>query len=161
MCVFSLRAFRDAALVKDVILVRLGEVPNKGLSQGTRRIRRRKHVHAISSQLDGVLLKAHTKQILPSCTCLGTTQADLASHVMQIRTGEGKSIILGACSALLALLGFRVRCVCYSTRITASSRTCSRPRHREARRPQHDKEVQRGWRMDCRPGATSASLFVT
>ena len=30
MCVFSLRAFRDAALVKDVTLVTLGEVPNKG-----------------------------------------------------------------------------------------------------------------------------------
>ena len=28
---------------------------------------------------------------------------------MQIRTGEGKLIVLGGCSALLALLGFRVR----------------------------------------------------
>ncbi len=33
---------------------------------------------------------------------------------MQIRTGEGKSIALGGGAALLALLGFRVRCVCYS-----------------------------------------------
>ena len=33
---------------------------------------------------------------------------------MQIRTGEGKSLILGACSSVLALLGFRVRCICYS-----------------------------------------------
>ena len=33
---------------------------------------------------------------------------------MQIRTGEGKSIALGGLSVLLALLGKRVRCVCYS-----------------------------------------------
>ncbi|CAE7941909.1 unnamed protein product, partial [Symbiodinium necroappetens] len=33
---------------------------------------------------------------------------------MQIRTGEGKSIALGGGAALLALLGHRVRCVCYS-----------------------------------------------
>ena len=33
---------------------------------------------------------------------------------MQIRTGEGKSIALGGGAALLALLGFRVRCICYS-----------------------------------------------
>ena len=33
---------------------------------------------------------------------------------MQIRTGEGKSIALGGGAALLALLGYRVRCICYS-----------------------------------------------
>jgi Mg-chelatase subunit ChlD len=33
---------------------------------------------------------------------------------MQIRTGEGKSMILGAVATVLGLLGFRVRCVCYS-----------------------------------------------
>ena len=33
---------------------------------------------------------------------------------MQIRTGEGKSIAFGGGAALLALLGFRVRCICYS-----------------------------------------------
>jgi preprotein translocase subunit SecA len=33
---------------------------------------------------------------------------------MQIRTGEGKSMILGAASVMFALLGFKVRTVCYS-----------------------------------------------
>eukprot|EP00957_Ditylum_brightwellii_P151643 11548066-Ditylum_brightwellii.AAC.1 len=33
---------------------------------------------------------------------------------MQIRTGEGKSMILGAAAVVLALLGFKARCVCYS-----------------------------------------------
>jgi hypothetical protein len=33
---------------------------------------------------------------------------------MQIRTGEGKSMILGAAAVMLSLLGFKVRTVCYS-----------------------------------------------
>ena len=51
----------------------------------------------------GVLLKAHNTQILTIWRLLGydscATETDLASHLMQIRTGEGKSKILGACSA--------------------------------------------------------------
>lgn len=43
-----------------------------------------------------------------------SSDESLENHVMQIRTGEGKSIALGGGAALLALLGFRVRCVCYS-----------------------------------------------
>ena len=42
----------------------------------------------------------------------------LASHLMQIRTGEGKSIILGFCAVICALLGFKVRCVCYSEHLS-------------------------------------------
>ena len=38
----------------------------------------------------------------------GDTDTDLASHVRQIRAGEGKSIILKAGSTLFALLGFRI-----------------------------------------------------
>lgn len=34
---------------------------------------------------------------------------------MEVRTGEGKSIILGSLSIELASLGFSVRCVCYSS----------------------------------------------
>ena len=82
-----------------------------------------------------VLLKAHNIQILTILRLLGydsgNTDTDLASHIMQIRAGERKSIILGACSALFALSRFPMRCVCYSdylaTGITASSRTSSRP----------------------------------
>ena len=38
----------------------------------------------------------------------------LKGHLVQIGTGEGKSIILGILSTLLALLGFSVSSVCYS-----------------------------------------------
>lgn len=63
-----------------------------------------------------LLIEPHSIQIL-TLLCLfgyGSNQTDLENHVMQIRTGEGKSIALGGGAALLALLGFRVRCICYS-----------------------------------------------
>lgn len=34
--------------------------------------------------------------------------------MIEVGTGEGKSITLGLVSALLALVGFEVHCVCYS-----------------------------------------------
>eukprot|EP00854_Cymbomonas_tetramitiformis_P004389 gene4389-5398_t len=63
-----------------------------------------------------VLLKPHTIQVLTILRLLGcdTRDAALDNQLMQIRTGEGKSIILGACSILFGLLGLKVRCVCYS-----------------------------------------------
>ena len=149
-CEFSLPETRQ-------VLVWLGEVPNEGHSPEAGWTRRRNHVHAISSQQEGVLLKAHNIQILTILRLLGydsgDTDTDLASHVMQIRTGEGKSIILGACSALFALPGFRVRCVCYSGLSEPPGLQPLREplqglRHREARRLQHDKEVQPGWSAD-------------
>jgi hypothetical protein len=35
-------------------------------------------------------------------------------HLIELKTGEGKSIVLGALATYLAILGFRVDCVCYS-----------------------------------------------
>lgn len=43
---------------------------------------------------------------------LGNATSD--SHLIQIGTGEGKSIALGVLSIFLALLGYEVDCVCYS-----------------------------------------------
>ena len=37
----------------------------------------------------------------------------LKNHVVQIPTGEGKSIVLGVLSIILSLLGYRTYCVCY------------------------------------------------
>jgi hypothetical protein len=39
----------------------------------------------------------------------------LANRLAQVSTGEGKSIILAGLSAYLALIGFNVRCACYSS----------------------------------------------
>jgi preprotein translocase subunit SecA len=38
----------------------------------------------------------------------------LANRLAQVGTGEGKSIILAGLSCYLALVGFTVRCACYS-----------------------------------------------
>ena len=64
-----------------------------------------------------LLLKPHNIQVLSLLVMLGcgkSGRASLDNQLMQIRTGEGKSMILGAASVMLALLGFRVRTVCYS-----------------------------------------------
>ena len=44
----------------------------------------------------------------------GHTPYDLQNHLIQISTGEGKSIVLGVLSTFLAMLGYDVDCVCYS-----------------------------------------------
>jgi len=66
---------------------------------------------------DQLLMKPHNIQVLTLLYMFGCgkgTQSSLESQLMQIRTGEGKSMILGAAAAMLALLGLRVRTVCYS-----------------------------------------------
>lgn len=64
-----------------------------------------------------LLMKPHNIQVLTLLQLVGcniSSNESLENLLMQIRTGEGKSMILGAASALFGLLGFRVRCVCYS-----------------------------------------------
>ena len=72
---------------------------------------------------DKLLMKPHNIQVLTLLHLLGcagnSSDTGLESHLMQIRTGEGKSMILGAAAAVLGLLGFRVRCVCYSEYLSA------------------------------------------
>ena len=70
-----------------------------------------------SSLGDKLLMKPHNIQVLTLLHMFGCGkggQSSLESQLMQIRTGEGKSLILGAAACTLALLGFRVRTVCYS-----------------------------------------------
>ena len=38
----------------------------------------------------------------------------LRNNLVQVGTGEGKSLILGISSSVLALMGFEVSCACYS-----------------------------------------------
>ena len=75
-----------------------------------------------SNESDGdmsqkLLMKPHNIQVLTLLSLFGcgssSTRA-LDSQLMQIRTGEGKSMILGTAAVVLSLLGFRARCVCYS-----------------------------------------------
>jgi len=59
-----------------------------------------------------VLMKAHPVQVLTILNILSRPQ--LPNHLMEVKTGEGKSFILGSCAAVLAILGFNVAVVCYS-----------------------------------------------
>ena len=79
---------------------------------------------------DKILMKPHNIQVL-TLLCMfgcGSLKTDsLESQLMQIRTGEGKSIILGAAAVLLGLLDFRVRCVCYSDYLSTRDYNLFRP----------------------------------
>ena len=82
-CSLSHDTCLDTALVKGATCVRLGEVPNKGRSPVARRIRRRQHVCAISSQPEGVLLKAHNIQILTILRLLECDSGDNARALLE------------------------------------------------------------------------------
>jgi hypothetical protein len=63
-----------------------------------------------------ILITPHNVQVLTILRLLGCGEASsmLQNHMMEIGTGEGKSIVLGALATILGLLNFSVRCVCYS-----------------------------------------------
>lgn len=50
---------------------------------------------------------------------LGVSLDKLDNQLMQIKTGEGKSVILGCKSLLLAFMGHEVYCVCYSSDLSS------------------------------------------
>jgi hypothetical protein len=86
------------------------------------------------------LLQPHLGQVLAVLRLLGFDSADsptpvskrglfsfgwlydrsfqLQNHLVQVRTGEGKSVILGVLSIVLTLMNFEVDCVCYSKHLS-------------------------------------------
>ena len=74
-----------------------------------------------SSFGEKLLMKPHNIQVLTVLLMFGCGDSSTSfdSLLLQIRTGEGKSMILGAAAALCALLGFKVRTVCYSEYLSA------------------------------------------
>ena len=73
-----------------------------------------------STDAKTLLFRPHSIQIIAILRLLGIGSSGhfLPNHIMEVRTGEGKSIILGALATVLALLGFRVKCVCYSEHLS-------------------------------------------
>lgn len=63
-----------------------------------------------------ILITPHNIQVLTILRLLGCGESStsLQNHMMQIGTGEGKSIVLGALATIFGILNFPVRCVCYS-----------------------------------------------
>ena len=54
------------------------------------------------------------KQIIKMVTVNSNDGVSLRNNLIEVQTGEGKSIILAVVSVVLALLGFNAYCVCYS-----------------------------------------------
>ena len=61
------------------------------------------------------VLQPHCVQILGILRLIGMDENNLSNHLIQINTGEGKSIAIGFTAILLAKLGFTVDVVCYSS----------------------------------------------
>jgi len=61
---------------------------------------------------------AQVVSIFRMMSCGDTTEA-IKNNLVQIGTGEGKSVTLAVTSTLLALLGYSVNCVCYSPYLSA------------------------------------------
>ncbi len=62
------------------------------------------------------LLKPHAAQVISIFRLLGIgdEQEKLSNNLVQIGTGEGKSVTMAATACVLALCGFEVSCACYS-----------------------------------------------
>lgn len=61
------------------------------------------------------LLQPHPAQVVSIFRLLGIGEScGLDNHLIEIGTGEGKSITLAVTAVVLALLGFEVSCACYS-----------------------------------------------
>ena len=76
-----------------------------------------------ASSTSNYLMTPHAAQVISIFRMLGLgnenhTDDALSNHMVQIKTGEGKSITLGVTSATLALLGADVYCGCYSQHLS-------------------------------------------
>jgi len=63
------------------------------------------------------LVQPHAPQVVTVLRLLGIgidSQRELQDHLIEIGTGEGKSVTLAMVAAILALFGMDVSCVCYS-----------------------------------------------
>ena len=65
---------------------------------------------------DEFWLQPHPVQFLTLLRLLDSVgKNNFNSQLVQVQTGEGKSVILGVLSTVFALLGYEVSCVCYSS----------------------------------------------
>lgn len=69
-----------------------------------------------SSKNKNNLLKPHSTQVLAIFRLIGIdAENQIENHLIELKTGEGKSISLGITAALFALLGYQVNVTCYSS----------------------------------------------
>lgn len=59
-------------------------------------------------------LEPHPAQIVSILLLIGINSDEVSSKLIELKTGEGKSIVLAGLCAYLALNGFKAYCACYS-----------------------------------------------
>jgi SecA DEAD-like domain len=83
-----------------------------------------------SSSVSKYVLKPHAAQVVACWAMLNVHNADdyhaLEHHLIQLGTGEGKSIVLGVVASILALLGYSVDVLCYSSYLSGRDRNAFR-----------------------------------
>jgi hypothetical protein len=67
-----------------------------------------------------LVLKPYITQIFAMISLLGITADEeaLGKRLAQIPPGEGKSLVLACINTYLALVGFKIRCLCYNRYLT-------------------------------------------
>ena len=68
------------------------------------------------------IIRPHPVQILSIFVLLGLDRGQdlsISGHLIQVKTGQGKSVLLGVLATLLAVRGWDVDCVCYSSYLSA------------------------------------------
>ena len=78
--------------------------------------KRNPHLKADASKLR----RANNGQVVCILRLLGCTSVytALKNHLAEVPTGEGKSVVIGVLATTLALYGFHVDCVCYSSMLS-------------------------------------------
>lgn len=63
-----------------------------------------------------IQFKPHSAQVIAIFLelDLGQDMRDMSNKFCQVNTGEGKSLILASVACFFALIGYDIRCVCYS-----------------------------------------------
>jgi hypothetical protein len=71
----------------------------------------------------------HPAQVTTLILLLGMVDSAemLSNKLSQVGTGEGKSIVLAGLSCYLALVGFKVRCACYSAYLSSRDQEGFKP----------------------------------
>lgn len=74
-------------------------------------------------------MEPHPTQITALMLLLGIVydKEHLDNRLAQVGTGEGKSVVLAGLSSYLALVGFKVRCACYSAYLSGRDQASFMP----------------------------------
>ena len=68
----------------------------------------------VNSEEKEYWMKPHPVQVVSLFYLLEKKNSTHFNQLLQLQTGEGKSVVLGVLSIVLAMQGYNVNCICYS-----------------------------------------------